>query len=127
MVNRRGAFELALSQNSLREVFDRRSVSYLRWAYDVLDYWEGCLVRYGHPSPGMASLLAEQIEGGSFQYLSVKDRALIRDAVVLGCDAFLTVELRLPKNADDVRRRLGLLILRPVQLWDLVGPWAGLF
>jgi hypothetical protein len=43
------------------------------------------------------------------------------------CDAFLTMEKRLPKNAPHIQRELGLQILTPAQYWDLLRPWAPLY
>jgi len=57
------------------------------------------------------SLLGANLDGNSFGYLGAGDRALIKDAVLLDCDAFLTMEKRLPKNAGHIKRELGLRVL----------------
>lgn len=60
-------------------------------------------------------------------YLSVKDAALIRDALAFGCDSFLTLEARLPRNRSHIEVKLGLRVLTPVAFWQLLEPWAALF
>ncbi len=125
-VNQRAMFEFALSENSLVEVLDKGDASYLSWAYDVLDHWLICLEESGGLAPNNEPLLTK-LDGGSFGYLSVKDRLLIRDALVFGCEAFLTMENRLPKNAAYIQRELGIRVLTPAQYWQLLRPWAKLY
>jgi hypothetical protein len=129
-VGNRGALQLALSDNSLKEVADRGKPDYVQWAYEMLDYWEGCLAAYEDPSSafsGEGILLSRKLQENQFGYLSAKDAALLKDAVLLECDAFLTMEKRLPKNATHIERILGIKILQPIGYWDLLRPWAALF
>ena len=125
-VNERAHFEFALSDNSLCEVQQRGDRRYLQWAYDVLDYWMICLAEAGGPSEQTVEL-ASVLDSPRFNYLSRRDRALIRDAVFLGCEAFLTMEEKLPKNRVHLQRELGLDILRPMDYWALLKPWAALW
>jgi hypothetical protein len=125
-VNQRAGFEFALSDNSLSEVSEKRDAHYLQWAYDVLDHWLACLAEAEALSDESLHLAAK-LDGKSFGYLGAGDRALIKDAVLLDCDAFLTMEQRLPKNAQHIQRELGIQILTPVQYWDLLRPWARLY
>ncbi len=125
-INQRGAFEFALSRNSLREVAAKRDKSYITWAYDVLDYWETCLLNAPSLSEEGESL-ARGLDAPAFNYLGAGDRVLLRDAVRLDCHGFLTVELRLPRNAAHIHKMLRLRVLRPVSLWEMFQPWAGLF
>lgn len=122
-VSERGSFEFALSENSLAEVGRARDSSYLRWAYDVLDYWlafEAAEIRSELPArPVMTS--------ASLGYLSEGDRTLLADALALNCDAFLTVESRLPKNSQHIEKVTGLRVLTPIGMWNLLRPWAALF
>jgi hypothetical protein len=129
-LGKRAPFEFVLSDTSLREVADRRRPDYLQWAFDVLDHWEACLDAYDDTYPafsGKGEEVAAKLESDRFGYLGLKDRELIRDAVLLECDAFLTVECRLPKNAAHLERELGIKVLRPIDYWRLVHPWARLF
>lgn len=124
-VNQRAGFEFALSDNSLLEVSGKKDARYLQWAYDVLDYWLACLEE-AEDLPD-DSRLAAKLGGKSFGYLGAGDHALVKDAVLLNCDAFLTMEQRLPKNAPHIRRELGLQVLTPAQYWSLLRPWAALY
>ncbi len=127
-VNQRSNFEFALSKHSFEEVAAKNDRTYLQWAYDVLDHWEACLAGYaGHPFSGTGLIQASHLDDPCFGYLSTKDRLLIQDALALECDAFLTMESRLPKNADHLRLKVGLLVLRPRQYWNMLSPWAPLY
>jgi hypothetical protein len=60
-------------------------------------------------------------------FRALTDRALLRDAVILQCDTFLTMENKLPRNADHVRRMIGIRVLSPIGMWEILRPWAALF
>jgi hypothetical protein len=124
-VGQRAQFEFALSDNSFTEVRARGDARYLLWAYDVLAYCEECLA--SAPSRAVNPNAVAAIDTSSYNYLGSGDRALLRDALLLGCDSFLTMENRLPKNADHIRRTLGIRVLTPIDMWELLKPWAGLF
>ena len=124
-VAERAPFQFALSDNSFREVQSSGRDSYLQWAYDVLDHWHACLEDSGEPNPDTSLLF--KLESSAFGYLGVGDRSLLKDAIALDCDAFLTMENKLPKNAGHIQRELGLRVLTPASLWRLLAPWAALF
>lgn len=129
LVGSRGSLQLVLTQNSLKEVLDRRSDYYLQWALEMLDYWEGCLAAYEDSSTafsGKGILLSTKLLGNQFGYLSTKDAILIRDAVLLECDVFLTMERKLTRNAKHLERKLGIKVLQPIGYWDVLRPWAGI-
>jgi len=127
-VNQRSNFEFALSYNSLQEVLARGDHTYLQWCLDVIDYWESCLGAY-YPSPfsGVGDEIAKKLYNPSFGYLSHKDRLLLRDAITLECQAFLTMERRLPKNKEHIKEHLRILILQPIDYWSLLKPWTRLY
>ena len=129
IVAERALYEFALSEGSLAEVAAAGRVpGYFRWALDVLDHWEACLSAYdGDAFSGSGETLARRLDGPAFGYLSEKDRRLLRDAVILECDAFLTMERKLPKNAGHIRHEVGLWVMRPSQWWAQLEPWARLF
>src|SRR6266699_1701369 len=124
-VGSRAHFQLALSGNSMREVERKGDARYLDWAFEILDYWEECLEEsdYDYGSPLMARLLHDR----QFGYLGEGDRELLKDAVVLGCDAFLTMDEKLYSNTAHLGSRLSLRVLTPVALWKELRPWAALF
>jgi hypothetical protein len=124
-VAERAPFEFALSENSFREVRLRGDAGYLQWAYDVLDHWNACLEASGPPNPDPAALA--NIDSPAMGYLGAGDRALLKDAVLLDCDAFLTMENKLPKNTDHIRRMVNIRVLTPLGMWEILSPWAALF
>lgn len=121
-VAERAPFEFALSEHSLVEVGAAGDRRYLQWAYDVLDYW------LAFEAPELNIPAAQSVFcAPSFGYLSSGDRALLEDALALNCQAFLTMENRLPKNAMHIQARTGLRVLSPIEMWELLRPWARLF
>ncbi len=127
-VGQRAMFEFALSNHSFEEVAAKGDRSYLQWAYEMLGYWQGCLAAYDEtPFHGSGRELSSRLEDPCFGYLSGKDRLLLRDALLLECDAFLTMDQRLARNAGHLQREVGLRILLPSQYWELLHPWAALY
>jgi hypothetical protein len=124
-VAERAPFQFALSHNSFLEVTRRADARYVQWAHDVLDHWLACLEEA--PSPAVDLKIAAMTDTSSYNYLGTGDRALIKDALLLGCDSFLTMENKLPKNADHIRSTLRIRILSPLDTWELLQPWAALF
>jgi hypothetical protein len=121
LVNERASFQLVVTEASLREVVVRHRRQYTRWVYDVLDTWlvqsEG---EEPHP-PGIT------FDDRRFGMISVKDRRLLQDALDRRCEAFLTMERRLPTAAEFIKRETGLRVMRPKTYWDLLAPWAALY
>jgi hypothetical protein len=97
----------------------------MRWLWDIADHSEICLEGDG-PTAASEALAARLVEP-RFGYLSQKDRWLLQDAVFLRCEAFLTMERRLPRNAEHIRRELGIEILTPIMHWKMLRPWAALW
>jgi hypothetical protein len=120
-----------LSENSLHEVRDQGRSDYLQWAWEVLGYWQDCLAAYNgsqlEPFSGQGRLLAERIMGKKFGYLGSKDQLLLRDALLLECKVFLTMDRRLAKNAIHIERETNLKVLEPMEYWEFLRPWAPLF
>jgi hypothetical protein len=125
-VNQRAMFEFALSDNSLAEVSGKGDARYLSYAYDVLDHWLVCVEETGGLAPTNETLL-KKLHSGAFGYLGAKDLLLLKDALSFGCEAFLTMENRLPKNASHIKRELGIRVVTPAQYWELLRPWAKLY
>ena len=97
----------------------------MQWLWDIADHSDVCLEGSG-PTAESESLAA-RLDEPKFGYLSEKDRKLLRHAIVLRCEAFLTVERRLPRNAEDVQSELRIRILTPIMHWQMLEPWAALW
>lgn len=125
LVNERAHFEWIVSGGSLQEAHDKNDPGHMQWLWDIADHSGVCLQGDGPTAESKA--LAARLDEPTFGCLSKKDRLLLRDAVILRCDAFLTVERRLPRNAVHVERLLGIHILTPVMHWEMLRPWAALW
>jgi hypothetical protein len=127
-INQRAGFEFPLSPNSLNEVAAKGDPRYTLWGLDVLEPWLVSVEEYrGTAFDGHGEALAAKLDGPNFGYLSTKDRHLLKDALLLECDAFLTMEHRLARNAPHLAREVGLHLLRPPGYWQLLAPWAALY
>lgn len=120
-VNVRGSFQYVVTDAALREVFDRGVSSYTRWALELADLWAELSAAEEFPPSDNA------MQGPCFGMISMKDRAVLQEALDRRCDAFLTMERRLTTAAEFVQRRTRLRILRPSDYWRLIQPWAALF
>lgn len=125
LVSERALFEWIVSRGSLEEAHDKNDHGHMQWLWDIADHSSICLEGDG-PTPE-SEALAARLDEPKFGYLSAKDRLLLRHAIILRCDAFLTVERRLPRNADHVQRELKIGILTPIMHWEMLRPWAALW
>ena len=119
--NQRAVFEFVVTEPSLREVVNRGRPGYTQWVYDVLDAW---LVQSENEEPPTPS---RTFEDRRFGMISVKDRRLLQDALDWRCDAFMTMERRLPTAAAFIERETGLRVIRPTAYWDLLRRFAQLY
>lgn len=124
-ITERAPFQFALSENSFVEVRKRGNRKYLQWAYDVLHHWLICLEESGESIYDQT--IIDRLSSNSFGYLGSGDRQLISDAIRLGCDTFLTMENKLPKNSDHIQRALNIKVESPNTTWNRIVPWAALF
>lgn len=120
-VNQRAQFEFVVTAASMREVAARNRPAYAQWVHDVLDTW--LIQSAGNDPPKRTTSFDEP----RFGNLSVEDRRLLQEALDVGCDAFLTMERRLPTAAEFIQRTTGLRVMRPSAYWALLAPWAALY
>jgi hypothetical protein len=120
-VNERAMFEFVITKTSLQEVQARDNRRYTQWVHDVRDPW---LVQSAGDEPAGWGLT---FYARRFGMISSADRILLQDALDFSCDAFMTVEKRLPRNAEHIERWTGLRVMRPTEYWDLLAPWAQLY
>jgi len=125
LVNERARFEWIVSHASMREAYDKGEPGHMQWLRDIADHSEVCLAGDGPTTESEA--MGARLDEPKFDYLSQKDRLLLRHAIILRCEAFLTVERRLPRNAPHIERELGIRVLTPIVHWETLRPWAALW
>jgi hypothetical protein len=118
----RAHFEFVVSENSMREAARARDVSYAGYAVEVAAHFSDAIAFSPEPFDGSGADRVCPLDDGRCGYLSPDDARLIRDAVLLECDTFLTIEKKLPRNAEHLSRELGLEVLRPPELWEYFQP-----
>jgi hypothetical protein len=125
LLNQRALFEWIVSRGSIEEAAAKGDRRHLQWLWDIADHSMICLKGAGPTAESVG--LASRLDEPKFGYLSDKDRLLIREAVLLRCEAFLTVERRLPRNAAHLEDQLGIRVLTPITHWEMLRPWAALW
>ena len=125
LLNERALFEWIVSGASLQEAHDKRDPRHMQWLWDIANHSGVCLENDGATAESEA--LAARLSESRFGYLSRKDRLLLQHAIALRCEGFLTMERRLPRNADHIHEQLGLLVLNPRTHWEMLRPWATLW
>jgi hypothetical protein len=121
MVNKRAMFEFVVTEASLREVVNRTRPGYAQWVYDVLGTWLIQSEGEERPTPG------QTFENPRFGMISVEDRRLLQEALDWRCDAFMTLERRLPTAAAFIERQTGLRVMRPETYWGQLSRFARLY
>jgi hypothetical protein len=120
-VNERAMFEFVITEASLREVVSRDRPRYTQWVHDVLDVWLIQSEGENPPPPG------KTLEEPRFGMVSAKDRLLLQEALDWHCDAFMTMERRLPTAAPFIERATGLRIMRPKVYWGVLKRFGPLY
>jgi hypothetical protein len=125
LINERAQFEWIVSHASMVEADDKGDPGHLRWVYDIAQHSAVCLALDGASKESWAH--AARLREPKFGYLGKKDRVLLSEAVAFRCEAFLTMERRLPRNAAPIERELGIRVLTPITHWHMLWPWAALW
>lgn len=126
IMGRRDAFELIVTHNTYLEVDQKGDSGFLNWFYEVADYTQSCLNRNGALS-GAGQKLCDKLDKEMFDYLGKGDRILLKDAIILECDAFITLDAKLVRNKKHLEREIGILVTTPDKLWEILKPWAALW
>jgi hypothetical protein len=127
-VNERAMFDVVVSPSAITEVADKGDGRYLRWVLEVTSHWRERIRDYrGRAFSGYGGRVAGMLDGPRFGYLSAKDKAVLREALVAECDAFVTMEKRLPKNGPHFVATTGMPLLRPPEFARMLMPWAALY
>jgi hypothetical protein len=125
LINERALFEWIVSHGSMDEANDKDDPGHVQWILDIAQHSEVCLDSDGPTAESEA--LATRLSEPRFGYLSKKDRRLLQEAIFLRCEAFLTMERRLPRNAEHIRSHLHIEVLTPLVHWEMLRPWAALW
>jgi hypothetical protein len=120
-VNERAMFEFVVTEGSLREVVNRTRPGYTQWVFDVLETWLIQSESEAPPTPGTT------FRDQRFGMFSAKDRRLLQEALDWRCEAFMTMERRLPTAAAFIERETSLRVMRPTTYCGLLGRWANLY
>ena len=124
----RAVLPVVISRNVLDEIARKNNSEYSQYAFELFDY---CFVlnpndeeylQYGLKNQH----ILEEFET-KFGFLSNSDKALIFDALKLRCHYFMTTDLKLLKNKNQIKKFTGLVMLKPIEYWNLLKPWAGLW
>lgn len=116
----RAHFDWVVSPASLSEIDAAGDAFRSRYARDVLDHTEVCLM--DNPPSESAVVMSTLLESPAFGNISAKDRKLLIDAAAADCDVFLTIEKRLPRQAHVILKQIPLLVATPMTLWEKLRP-----
>jgi hypothetical protein len=125
LINERAQFQWIVSRGSMEEARDKHDPGHMQWLWDIADHSEVCLDGDGLTVASVT--MAARLHEPKFGYLSKEDRLLLQHAITLRCEAFLTVERRLPRNGEHMERELGIRVLTPIMHWEMLRPWAALW
>ena len=119
---------LVVSRNVIKEIIQTNRPDYTQYALELSNY---CQIineddeEYSRYSD-QKQLILEKFDT-RIGFLSDGDRKLIFDAIRLRCHYFMTVDLKLLKNTDQIKKFTNLTMLQPLEYWNLLKPWAGLW
>ena len=143
LVTRRAAFQFVVSPISVMEVSNTQDysdmVSRLNWLLEMLEYWLGLLeIMQDRTSQGGSVRhrfkLSKDLQEYEEQLMKISDlrrdpldRLLLVQYKMGNCDAFLTIDENTIWRHRKELAALGVNILRPLEFWDLLRPWAALW
>lgn len=119
-IQERCMFDWIVSPNCINEIDACKDRAKTNFALDIYDHSMICLTE--NPPSELADEMAAILSGGSFGFLSKKDKKLLIDAAAAECDTFLTIEKRLPKMSSAIYKRTQILVTTPPDLWEMMTP-----
>ncbi len=119
--------EFAISQNTFAEVQRKQDDSYMRWFFEMWDYWQNIIQAHKeNVSSGPAKLKKFDNDRSLLGRLSKDDSKIIRDAISLNCNAVLTVD-RFRNLHKEINDKYKMMVLYPTDLWGLLKPFQALW
>lgn len=131
---KRICMSLYLSETTLTEIDNTREPNkrhhLLNYAGEVFVHWREWGAREVNLQFDDAKSFKALVEKEalSLNYLrDYADRKLLAEAIVLGCQVFLTMDRKTIWSKRSKVELKGLRILRPSELWKELQPWVGLW
>lgn len=121
LLDDRAMFDFIVSRKSFEEVQASINIHLLNLFSRFAEHVEAIFFEY-NSLEGTGEKISDLLDGPQFGYLSLDDRLLLKHAVLLECDAFLTLDLKLTTHSMHLKRVLGIDVLTPSGLWNLIKP-----
>ena len=133
-LGQRAGWPIALSENTLNEVEAGNSLARNLWAGELAEYFYqnrsesetedqgNSYSEINHFTFIQRTRLSEMLE----DLPQESDRQLVVDAAEHGCDIFLTMDYKTIWRHKECVERLGIRVMRPVELLEHIRPWDGL-
>jgi hypothetical protein len=121
--------EFVISESTYNEVKKAESPSFMKWFFDIWDYWQTIIEEnyYNFPSDSAESKTTQFNKDQSvLDRISKNDRKIIRDAMFFDCDAILTND-KFKRMNEEFSKKYGLMLLSPSSLFELLEPWQALW
>ena len=127
-VYHRMCMPLYVTEAVLNEVAASHRPDLLSYAREIFHHWQtwGDLAIWKRALSRGFDDHADKIASTLRVIRGSNDRLLVAQALVMGCDVFLTVDRRSLWNRRAHESLSGISILRPRELWDAIRPWARL-
>ncbi len=119
----RGSVPVAVSERSLEEFLRLLNPSkrsrLVTWAYELLDWWRGNRDALLKREVDERREAEDLVQSGRLDFLpDYSDRLLVAEALVLGCDTFLTLDRKTIIRFREQIQTLGLEALTPAEFVD---------
>ncbi len=125
-VAQRGSLPIAISEISLREFLNTKDPTkrgeLANWALEMLDWWNQNRDFLVDPNKDVDSIRSEILQSGKLSFLPHEgDRALVAEALSLGCDTLLTLDKKSIIRFQAKLMKLGLDGLTPSEFVQKYG------